>query len=150
MHALQGHPHARRLGERTEPDRLVRLQTDRQPVRTRTQGHRFQRGVLHRPEVDDNLGDAAREPLAGAQKKRHTLPTPDFHLDFQRDESLGRTTLPDTGLRVIRRYCRVLNGTPSPWRGGSRVVQSPLLIPSLTRHLKRTLVEHSWLLKMLT
>ena len=38
------------------------------------------------PEVDDNFSNAAREPLAGAQKKRHTRPTPVFHLDFQRDE----------------------------------------------------------------
>ena len=46
--------------------------------------------VRRRPEVDDDLGVALGQALAGAQVERHAGPAPVLHLGAQRDEGLGR------------------------------------------------------------
>ena len=50
--------------------------------------------MRHAAEADDDLREALRQPLAGAQIERHARPAPIGDADLQRDEGLGVARAP--------------------------------------------------------
>ena len=55
-------------------------------------------------ELDDDLGNLLRQPLAGAQVERHVGPAPGAHLGLQRDEGFGRGWLRRAQVGEIARH----------------------------------------------
>ena len=63
---------------------------------TPTEPVRLEREVRHRLELHGDLGDLARESLAGAQEDRHARPAPVVDLELERRVGLGRASPPGT------------------------------------------------------
>ncbi len=63
--------------------------------------------MRHRAELDEDLGGALEQALAGAQVERHALPAPIVDMGLDRDEGLGVAVAAQ--LVVIARHRRALD-----------------------------------------
>ena len=98
------HPRRRHLGAEAQRDALVGLDAQHEHVRLELLGRRVgERQVRHALELDRDLGDALRQPLARAQVERRAGPAPVVDAQARGDVGLGLGVGRDALLLAVAR-----------------------------------------------
>ena len=119
MHRRQ--PHLRPRDLCRELHRYALAGPQRQHERVRPDAHRSLLGepeVRHRAQRDRDLGDLARQALAGAQVERHARPAPVVDLQAQRREGLGARVRRDALLLGVAGHLEAADDAPRVLRRG--------------------------------
>src|SRR5688572_26970950 len=115
--SLESHGTTRRFDVEVEREPLLRLHYEAERIAVDVRrADRLEEPHWRPPELDDDLGAAVREALAGAQVEGHTLPAPAVDVETDGRICLRAGIHRDAWLLAVRGNVLALDGTPDVLR----------------------------------